>query len=90
MRTTLIVAAYACAITAFVVVAARAQMPAPQPSLEDRLDQCNAERGALLTESARLNYQVREAGKVLASDGFEMKDGRWAKKVVEKKDEPKK
>ena len=72
---------------AVLVSVATAQMAPPPPSLEDRLDQCNADRGTLTTEAARLNYQLREAGKLLTAEGFKLQDGRWIKP---KKDEPKK
>jgi len=75
----------AVAGTALLATRACAQGPPPVP-VETRLDQCNAERGTLITESARLNFQLREATSALAANGFELHEGRWSKK----KDEPKK
>lgn len=74
----------------FVAANTYAQAPAAPPPAEDRLDQCDAERGGLVTERARLNYQLREALKVLAAEGFEVKEGRWVKKAADKKAEPEK
>jgi hypothetical protein len=58
---------------------AEAQMPQPAPSLEDRLDQCTVNLGTSLQETGRLNYQVREATRLLMLEGFVQKDGRWVK-----------
>lgn len=66
-----------------------AQSPQP-PSVETRLDQCNAERGTLITEAARLNFQLRESTSALTANGFEVHEGKWIKKAEPKKDEPKK
>jgi hypothetical protein len=76
--------ALAVAVTLVIVVASQAQPP--QVPTETRLDQCNAERGQLITQSATLNFQLREATSTLLSLGYEIHDGRWGKK----KDEPKK
>ncbi len=58
----------AAAVTVSLATEAVSQPPQPPPSMETRLDQCNAERGQLITEGARMNFMLREAQAALAAE----------------------